>query len=90
MDTPWLFFSATARGAVRGPITEQAIYDTMKRHAEVAALDWIPPHGYRHGFAIDMLKLGASTRLIQSLLGHASIQTTENYLRLKPDFIGYV
>jgi integrase/recombinase XerC len=83
----WLFFSATPRGSVKGPITKQAIYDTMRRRAEDAALDWVPPHGYRRGFAKDMLKHGASTRLIQKLLGHASIQTTEKYLELSPDEI---
>ena len=81
----WLFFSATSRGTVRSPITRQAVYDTMKRRAVDAALDWVPPHGYRRGFAVDMLKHGASTRLVQALLGHASIQTTEKYLRLSPD-----
>lgn len=84
-NVEWMFFSATPRGTVRGPITKQAIYDTMRRRAEEAALDWIPPHGYRRGFAKDMLKHGASTRLIQKLLGHASIQTTEKYLDLSTD-----
>lgn len=85
--SPWLFFASTPHGTVRGPITKQAIYDTLKRHAEDAALDWIPPHGYRHGFAIEMLQNGASTRLVQALLGHASIQTTEKYLNLSPDMV---
>lgn len=84
-DCDWLFFASTARGTLRGPITRQAVYDTMKRRAIDAALDWVPPHGYRRGFAVDMLKHGASTRLVQALLGHASIQTTEKYLRLSPD-----
>lgn len=84
-DCEWLFFSATSRGTVRGPITVQAVYGTMKKRAEDAALDWVPPHGYRRGFAVDMLKHGASTRLVQALLGHASVQTTEKYLRLSPD-----
>lgn len=84
---PWLFFSATSRGTVRGPITKQAIYETMKTRAENAALDWIPPHGYRHGFAVEMLKMGASTRLIQALLGHANIATTEKYLKISPDLV---
>lgn len=81
----WLFFSATPRGSVRGAITTQAVRNALRKRAEDAALDWVPPHGYRRGFAVDMLKHGASTRLIQKLLGHASIQTTERYLNLSPD-----
>lgn len=87
LDVPWLFFSATSRGGVRGAITIQGIRDVLRRRAEDAALDWIPPHGYRHGFAVDMLRNGASTKLVQALLGHASIETTERYLKLSPDLV---
>lgn len=81
----WLFFSATPRGSVKGAITTQAVRNALRKRAEDAALDWVSPHGYRRGFAVDMLKHGASTRLIQKLLGHASIATTERYLNLSPD-----
>lgn len=86
-ESPWMFFASTSRKSLRGPVTNQAIYSALKSRAETAALDWVPPHGYRRGFAVDMLSNGASTRLVMSLLGHASVVTTEKYLRLSPDLV---
>jgi integrase/recombinase XerD len=82
---PWLFFAASGRSYVRGPVTSQGIRDILRRCAEAAALDWKSQHAYRHGFAVDLLKKGASTRLVQKLMGHANIETTEKYLKLSPD-----
>lgn len=84
-NVEWLFFSATNRGMVRGAITAQAVRNAIRKRAEAAALSWVTLHGYRRGFAVDMLKHGASTRLVQKLLGHSNVATTELYLRLSPD-----
>jgi integrase/recombinase XerD len=86
-DFEELFLTSTRSGSVKGPCNAQTIYWICKRRAAEAAMDFYSPHAYRHGFAVDMLIHGASTRLIQKLLGHSDIKTTERYLNLAPQLI---
>lgn len=61
-------------------LTRQAIYALVRRLAEAAGLETVPsPHGLRHAFATHLVERGADLRAVQSLLGHASISTTEVY-----------
>ncbi len=75
--SPWLFPS---RGR-RGHLTRIAFYRALKRLAAEAGLDAtrISPHTLRHAFATHLLANGADLRVIQQLLGHADIATTEIY-----------
>lgn len=81
------FLSSNPSGGVRGPISIQTVQLLLKRRAAEASIDFKSPHAFRHGFAVDMLRNGASTRLVQMLLGHSDIKTTERYLQLAPDLM---
>lgn len=64
-------------------LTRTMILIMVKRLGETAGIEkTISPHTLRHSFATAMLKGGASLRVIQELLGHAGIGTTEIYTHL--------
>ena len=76
---PYLFPSTRARQ----PVSNDAVRKVLKQALEeVGFKKHVTLHSLRHGFATHLLEDGTDIRLIQSLLGHSSIETTAHYTRI--------
>jgi integrase/recombinase XerD len=72
---PALFVGARGRA-----LTRQAVWHRIRRHARAAGIERpVSPHKLRHSFATHLLDHGADLRVVQLLLGHADLGTTQIY-----------
>lgn len=67
-------------------LTTRGVSDILDRLLEKTAIEKnVSPHTFRHSFATMLLNEGASTKVVQELLGHASMSTTSIYTHLSND-----
>ncbi len=69
-----------------GRLSRQSAWTILQRHAAAAGIEQeVSPHTLRHSCATHMLEGGAGIRLVQEMLGHASVTTTQIYTKVSAE-----
>lgn len=86
-DSDYLFVSLSGNSMWK-PLSRNSIEDIVRKYKDLA---WIKkkvtPHTLRHSFATTLLKKWADIRAVQTLLGHASITTTQIYTHVDDKYL---
>jgi len=70
------------------PLSRVMIFNIVKKAAKKAGIQkTVSPHTFRHSFATHLVEGGADLRVVQEMLGHANITTTEIYTHLNQDYL---
>ena len=73
-------------GARGTRLSRQAAWGIVRKYAHIAGVgDEVSPHVLRHSCATHMLEHGADLRIVQEMLGHATISTTQIYTKVSTD-----
>jgi integrase/recombinase XerD len=76
-DSPFVFLNQRGKR-----LSRQGFWKILKHYARLAGVRTLSPHTLRHSFATHLLGRGANLRVLQLLLGHADLATTQIYTHL--------
>ena len=69
-------------------LTRQMVFTMLRRTTHEAGIrKQVSPHTFRHSFATHLMESGADIRVVQEMLGHSSVSTTEIYTHLDQRFL---
>lgn len=77
--------AAVFRNQRGGRLTRQGVWAILREAAAAAEIPDVTPHSLRHSFATHLLEGGADIRVVQELLGHSSVATTQIYTKVSID-----
>src|SRR5699024_12711909 len=70
-----------------GRMSRQSAFNMVSSVSEKAGVAGVSPHSFRHSFATQLLEGGADIRVVQELLGHSNVVTTQIYTKVSPDHL---